>query len=80
VTLVEYRLEGDSAAHINIKHRMSVEQVLSEWNAAGFELANRIETLPAQHNFIFSTRRVVRALGADVKGKAEKGKAAKPPA
>jgi precorrin-6B methylase 2 len=35
VTLVEYRLEGDTAAHINIKHRMSVEQVLAEWNAAG---------------------------------------------
>jgi predicted methyltransferase len=74
VTLVEYRLEGDSAAHINIKHRMSVEQVLAEWNAAGFELANRIETLPAQHIFIFSTRRGVRALGD------EKGRAVKPPA
>lgn len=75
VTLVEYRLEGDTASHINIKHRMSVEQVLAEWNAAGFELANRIETLPAQHIFIFSTRRGVRVLGPD-----EKGKAVKPPA
>jgi ubiquinone/menaquinone biosynthesis C-methylase UbiE len=74
VTLVEYRLEGDSAAYINIKHRMSVEQVLSEWNAAGFELANRIETLPAQHVFIFSTRRGVRALG-----EGEKGRTVKPP-
>jgi hypothetical protein len=36
---------------------MSVEQVLSEWNAAGFELVNRLETLPAQHIFIFSARR-----------------------
>lgn len=75
VTLVEYRLEGDSAAHINIRHRMSIEQVLSEWNAAGFELANRIETLPAQHLFIFSTRRGARALGAG-----ENGRAVKPPA
>ena len=74
VILVEYRLEGDTAAHINIKHRMSVEQVLAEWNAAGFELANRIETLPSQHIFIFSTRRGARVLGAD-----EKGKAVKPP-
>ena len=54
---------------------MSVEQVLAEWNAAGFELANRIETLPAQHIFIFSTRRGVRALGSD-----EKEKAVRPPA
>jgi predicted methyltransferase len=75
VILVEYRLEGDTASHINIKHRMSVEQVLAEWNAAGFELANRIETLPTQHVFIFSARRGARALGAD-----ERPKTAKPPA
>lgn len=60
VTLVEYRLEGDTASHINIKHRMSVEQVLAEWNAAGFELANQLETLPSQHLFIFSARRGAR--------------------
>ena len=75
VVLVEYRLEGDTASHINIKHRMSVEQVLAEWNQAGFELANRIETLPAQHIFIFSTRRGVRVLGPG-----ERGKTVKPPA
>ncbi len=69
VTLVEYRLEGDSAAYINIKHRMSVDQVLSEWTAAGFLLVNRIETLPAQHIFIFSARRGVRVLGDDEKGR-----------
>jgi len=61
VALVEYRLEGESASHINIKHRMSVEQVLSEWNAGGFELVRRIETLPSQHIFIFSARRGARA-------------------
>jgi ubiquinone/menaquinone biosynthesis C-methylase UbiE len=75
VTLVEYRLEGDSAAYINIKHRMSVDQVLSEWTAAGFLLVNRIETLPAQHIFIFSARRGVRVLGDD-----QKGRAVRPPA
>jgi ubiquinone/menaquinone biosynthesis C-methylase UbiE len=75
VILVEYRLEGDTASHINIKHRMSVEQVLSEWNAAGFELANRIESLPSQHIFVFSARRGARALGAEEKPKA----GAKPP-
>lgn len=61
VTLIEYRLEGDTASHILQEHRMSVEQVLSEWNPAGFELANQIETLPSQHLFIFSTRRGARA-------------------
>lgn len=60
VTLVEYRLEGDTASHIKIEHRMSVEQVLAEWNAAGFELLNQIEDLPAQHLFIFSARRGAR--------------------
>jgi ubiquinone/menaquinone biosynthesis C-methylase UbiE len=60
VTLVEYRLEGDTASHINIKHRMSVEQVLSEWTAAGFELVRRNEALPSQHVFIFSARRGAR--------------------
>ncbi|HEY0512797.1 MAG TPA: methyltransferase domain-containing protein [Thermoanaerobaculia bacterium] len=75
VILVEYRLEGDTALHINIKHRMSVEQVLAEWNKAGFELVNRIETLPAQHIFLFTTRRGVRVLGPD-----EQGKTVKPPA
>jgi predicted methyltransferase len=62
VTLIEYRLEGESASHINQAHRMSVEQVLSEWNPAGFELANQLETLPSQHLFIFSTRRGARAM------------------
>ena len=60
VTLVEYRLEGETAAHINIKHRMSVEQVLAEWARAGFLLLNQIETLPSQHVFIFSGKRGVR--------------------
>jgi ubiquinone/menaquinone biosynthesis C-methylase UbiE len=60
VTLVEYRLEGETAAHINIKHRMSVEQVLTEWTRAGFLLLKRIETLPSQHVFIFSGKRGAR--------------------
>jgi ubiquinone/menaquinone biosynthesis C-methylase UbiE len=60
VVLVEYRLEGETASHINIKHRMSVEQVLSEWTAAGFTLVRRTEDLPSQHVFIFSARRGAR--------------------
>jgi len=60
VILVEYRLEGETASHINIKHRMSVEQVLSEWTAAGFTLVRRSEDLPSQHVFIFAARRGAR--------------------
>ena len=62
VILVEYRAEDDTASHIKADHRMSVEQVLSEWNPAGFELVNRVETLPSQHLFIFTTRRGARAM------------------
>lgn len=62
VALVEYRLEGDTASHISVPHRMSVEQVLSEWEPAGFTLVETIETLPAQHLFLFSLRRGARAL------------------
>jgi predicted methyltransferase len=61
VTLVEYRLEGETAAHINIKHRMSVEQVLAEWTRAGFTLVKQSEALPSQHLFIFSGKRGARA-------------------
>ncbi|MFA6243622.1 MAG: class I SAM-dependent methyltransferase [Candidatus Hydrogenedentales bacterium] len=53
VALVEYRLEGDSAKHIKLEHRMSVEQVTREWRAAGFVLAQLIESLPSQHLFLF---------------------------
>jgi ubiquinone/menaquinone biosynthesis C-methylase UbiE len=62
VILVEYRLEGETASHINIKHRMSVDQVLSEWTGAGFLLLNQVETLPSQHLFIFSAKRGARTV------------------
>lgn len=62
VAVVEYRLEGDTASHISIPHRMSVEQVLAEWEPAGFTLIETIETLPSQHLFLFSVRRGARAL------------------
>jgi ubiquinone/menaquinone biosynthesis C-methylase UbiE len=53
VALVEYRAEGQTAAHIRPEHRMSVEQVLREWVPAGFRLVERKETLPSQHLFVF---------------------------
>lgn len=62
VALLEQRLEGDTASHISTRHRMSVEQVLSEWEPAGFTLIETIETLPAQHLFLFSVRRGARAV------------------
>jgi ubiquinone/menaquinone biosynthesis C-methylase UbiE len=56
VALVEFRLEGDSAAHIRTEHRMSVEQVLAEWEPAGFELVELWEEMPTQHVFVFKRR------------------------
>lgn len=62
VALIEYRAEGESAGHIAPAHRMSVEQVLAEWEPAGFTLMETIETLPSQHLFLFTTRRGARVL------------------
>lgn len=56
VALVEYRAEGDTAAHIHKDHKMSVEQVLAEWTPAGFELVETVEELPSQHLFIFRSK------------------------
>lgn len=53
VALVEYRLEGSSADHIRFDHRMSEDQIMVEWIPAGFELVQRIDTLPTQHMFVF---------------------------
>jgi predicted methyltransferase len=52
LALIEYRLEGTSAVHIHEEHRMSPEQVLAEWQPAGFRLARRFEFLPTQHFFV----------------------------
>ncbi len=57
VALIEYRLDGETAKHIKAEHRMSIKQVLSEWNPAGFELVDLLEFLPAQHYFVFQKRK-----------------------
>ena len=57
VALVEYRAEGDTAAHIHELHKMSVKQVLAEWVPAGFVHLETIEELPSQHLFVFGVRR-----------------------
>jgi ubiquinone/menaquinone biosynthesis C-methylase UbiE len=49
VALVEYRLEGPTALHVREEHRMSVDQILAEWEPAGFRLVKRYEFLPTQH-------------------------------
>jgi ubiquinone/menaquinone biosynthesis C-methylase UbiE len=56
IALVEYRAEDHTADHISTPHRMSVDQVLKEWTPAGFELVQRIETLPSQHLLVFRAR------------------------
>jgi len=56
VCLVEYRLLGDTAKHILEVHRMSVKQVLAEWQPAGFELVDLLDFLPSQHLFIWKKR------------------------
>ena len=57
VALLEYRAEAfRTASHIKPEHRMTVKDVLAEWNAAGFELVDLKEFLPSQHLFIFQKR------------------------
>lgn len=57
VALIEYRLEGETAAHIRTEHRMSVAQVLAEWVPAGFRLVKQLDFLPTQHFFILEAIR-----------------------
>lgn len=53
VALVEYRGEGTTAMHIRREHRMTKEQALREWTAAGYKLVRISEALPSQRLFIF---------------------------
>jgi predicted methyltransferase len=61
VALLEYRAEDGSGDHIRADHRMSVRQVLAEWEAAGFELDELHEFLPSQHFFVLRAARSERA-------------------
>ena len=56
ICLLEYRLNGDTATHIKKEHRMSVDQVKSEWLPAGYELIKLHEFLPSQHMFILGKK------------------------
>lgn len=51
--LVEFRLEGESASHIKVDHRMAKDQVEREWTKAGFAVARFEDALPTQHLFLF---------------------------
>lgn len=56
VALVEYRKEDPAASHILVEHLMSVDQILAEWEPAGFQLVERVPGLPSQHLLIFTVR------------------------
>ena len=57
IALLEYRAEDfRTASHIKPEHRMTVSDVLAEWNRADFELVDLQEFLPFQHLFIFRKR------------------------
>jgi SAM-dependent methyltransferase len=53
IALLEYRVEDGTGDHIQAAHRMSVRQVMIEWEPAGFELVELHEFLPGQHLFVF---------------------------
>jgi len=57
VALLEYWAEQDPASipfPIPRDHKMIIDEVMREWEAAGFELVIRAEFLPAQHLFVFT--------------------------
>jgi hypothetical protein len=54
VALLEYRVEDGTGDHIRADHRMSVRQVLTEWEASGFRLVELHEFLPSQHMFVLT--------------------------
>jgi len=56
VALLEYRAEQEDdrmPKMIPRDHKMTVDEVMEEWTAAGFELVELLEHKPAQHYFIF---------------------------
>jgi uncharacterized protein (TIGR01244 family) len=56
VALIEYRAERETGANgfpVPRDHSMTVDEVVSEWSRAGFELVNFFEFLPIQHFFVF---------------------------
>ena len=61
LVLLEYRKE-DPAVPIRPEHKMSVAEVKTEVEAAGFKLNQVIETLPRQHIIIFRKAAVAHAL------------------
>src|SRR5690606_6857214 len=70
VALPEYRAEQDPATipfPIPRNHKMTIDEVMSEWVPAGVELVTLVQFLPAQHLFVFKkagddTRRPIRGL------------------
>lgn len=52
IALVEFRLE-DPKVPIKLVHKMSKEQILKEFPASGFKLADQFDGLPWQHLMFF---------------------------
>ena len=52
VILVEYRAEDPNLAILRL-HKMSAEQAIKEWQAAGFVFEKNIGDLPQQHVLVF---------------------------
>ena len=50
VALVEYR---ETTTQIRAEHRMTKDQVLSEWLPAGFKLVEIVEAMPLQRLYVF---------------------------
>jgi precorrin-6B methylase 2 len=57
LVLLEYRKE-DPAIPIRPEHKMSAQEVKLELGAEGFEMSQAIETLPRQHIFVMTKKRV----------------------
>jgi ubiquinone/menaquinone biosynthesis C-methylase UbiE len=55
VALVEFRAE-DPKVPIKPLHKMSKEQILTEWPANGFKLVDQFDKLPWQHLMLFEAK------------------------
>ncbi|MEO0602533.1 MAG: methyltransferase domain-containing protein [Myxococcota bacterium] len=53
VAIVEFRLEGTTASHIKVDHRMAKDQVVKELTKAGYALDRTDDGLPNQHLLVF---------------------------
>ena len=55
VAFVHYRAEEymDTKTSFCVEDRMSIQEIMQTWTAAGFEPVERVDTLPMEHFFVF---------------------------